>query len=1116
MATNNKGLQAINKKRSTKISNRPTINKKRITNLQSRKPVLGQNQNLNNTCNVTLRSNFTKLRSGKLAGFRPVIDFASTNKTNIIKTKSIDNQSISIGNSKSRKRKYEAIKKPPQTSKSNSQKHSNHSEARVKRNTSDNEKKWHHEKMIMSKELKALRKTVRLMKATSANQKRTKKTLNSKLKQTKKYCNTLSKENKYLQKLVSSISKQKFTLSVLLDLISTKLQSAKIKISAIDFKKTKAVLTTIIELFNNNKKKNCNKNTQNKKKKVPKESSKKRKKRLNINVIEKHITNICKTNGYNEFEMYKTLSGRHVKNFQPKFTYNRAMKFMRDCTIQQNKLDKVQHGLRELFGYPVFPRHGIVTSLLKDMNLSTADIFLLIMDRAKRSKQYRAGNRTVESNVYIVKDITEAVCLSIKKNIDLNIHEIPASFPQDKINWKFHGDEGGGLTHLSVTPLTRKYPNSTQNSTVVVCWRKPAVLTYDNLAQVIDTEIMTALMNRPKINIITLTNGAQIKSHISFLVLDTWGQSRLNILQEEQHMNNRPTIEPNNTILKLKYYFDRENNAAHYHTGNLQIVSTKSFLNVSLDKDWDLFCTFKKKDDSDDRYICISKDVLPNNFSNWIAIENDGYIIGGLRVRISNKETMEAGEELEQLEIFGRGRFYPKVPLKNIDNLIFKNDDTFYIQYGNDEILHCNEQATPTKKLKIHWTSKDSAINLTGDLDFLCKMIGHNGSACTYPSLLCDILMASIHSKENCKQSIQKGCEYRTFKSVMENWCNFQKNKNLKLSHGIGKQPLVPLYVWCFSDPTLHLMEGPMAVILLCFDSGLKLQLNLNKEEKQLKNIANLQEDKMKLVKQLLQHEQTEKMLDYGYDTFDIEMSTGINIEKITLKIGEIEDEIQKQTDLLQPNNPYRLIHEFRMKNKMCEHNYMPKSVKGITIKNNLKHYDTLSELTLPLDKELALHYNDMMSHFEVIYDMVCRQGDRIVNERRKKNKLPKLYGEKLSEDDVKNFETSIEEFIPLYYSFIDKFGPKSNENNDSIASGVKVHYFEHLPAKIRSKNNTRIAFFNEEITEHQVQQGKRIFGDYSHMYGKRQMKCGMRAWNMHSLCDVLCEPPWITDFTAD
>eukprot|EP01084_Bolivina_argentea_P018930 35218_1 len=857
----NKAVTAMNNKRRKKRDS------SRIKNLTSNKHILQKNNNLNNISGMHLRSNYTKLRNGKLAGFNPInIEIAKTNIENVYPNMSMDIDTnisnTSLNRNKVNTRKRKRIKIKPQNRKLNIV-----SKSKTVQQSEPNTKNKYLMSMIRTKKkIKSVTKSTKVLKARSAHQKQANRKLNLKLKQSLKSCKRLRKEKKQLEKLVSSLSSKQFNFSKLLDVLLSMLKNMKIKISSIDFSKAKHLLSKTIDLFNNQNHKKWNKNATKKKKKEITQESIKRYKRANINKIEANISNICKQNEYDEVEVYGKLAARHIKNFRPRFSNKRAMLFMRDCTIQQSKLDKVQKGLRDLFGYPVFPAHGTVGTLLKERDLTTSIILQLLLDRSKRSKEYKAGNRTVLSNVYVVQDITEAVCLSIKNNIDLNIHETPASLANDTIYWKWHGDEGKGLFHISVTPLTLKHPNSTRNSVPIVCWRKPAKATYDSLAQVIDTEIMTALMNRPKINIITLTNGPQIKSYLSMLVLDTWGQSRLNVLKEQQHMMQIPTIEPENDILKAKYHFDRANNAAHYHSEKLQIISTQSFPNVSNDKDWDKLCAFKKIDDETDRYICIQSGILSANFSNWIALENDGYIIGGLRVRLTNKEAMEAGLDMEQLEIFGRGRFYPKVPMKNIGNLIYENDKVF-IEYGDENILHSNQSVTPTKELKIRWTSRKSSINLTGDLEFICMVLGHNGSVCKFPSFLCDINMDVIHSKENCKESIQNNCEYRTNQSFWKNWVNFDRNKNLKQSNGVGKKPLVPFYPWCFSPPTLHLMQGPVANILLCLDNGLGIKLQKEKEQKQLNRIAELQTKKINLTQQIIKYNQTETMLEYGYET---------------------------------------------------------------------------------------------------------------------------------------------------------------------------------------------------------------------------------------------------------
>eukprot|EP01084_Bolivina_argentea_P065251 118948_1 len=160
-------------------------------------------------------------------------------------------------------------------------------------------------------------------------------------------------------------------------------------------------------------------------------------------------------------------------------------------------------------------------------------------------------------------------------------------------------------------------------------------------------------------------------------------------------------------------------------------------------------------------------------------------------------------EQYNTAKIYGASIFYPFIPLNNVTNIIYENDKRFIpIDVKHPLKQHDN---ICDSEIKIHWTSRKGRAKISGDLDLICKLVGHNGSRCKFPSFLCDINKDAIRSCENVTGSIQNNCQYRTNKSVWNNFNIFQKNKKLPQSKGIGNRAMIPIYPWCFTLPTFHI-----------------------------------------------------------------------------------------------------------------------------------------------------------------------------------------------------------------------------------------------------------------------------------------------------------------------
>eukprot|EP01084_Bolivina_argentea_P065252 118949_1 len=133
-------------------------------------------------------------------------------------------------------------------------------------------------------------------------------------------------------------------------------------------------------------------------------------------------------------------------------------------------------------------------------------------------------------------------------------------------------------------------------------------------------------------------------------------------------------------------------------------------------------------------------------------------------------------EQYNTAKIYGASIFYPFIPLNNVTNIIYENDKRFIpIDVKHPLKQHDN---ICDSEIKIHWTSRKGRAKISGDLDLICKLVGHNGSRCKFPSFLCDINKDAIRSCENVTGSQSKG---------------------------IGNRAMIPIYPWCFTLPTFHI-----------------------------------------------------------------------------------------------------------------------------------------------------------------------------------------------------------------------------------------------------------------------------------------------------------------------
>eukprot|EP01084_Bolivina_argentea_P032654 60447_1 len=247
--------------------------------------------------------------------------------------------------------------------------------------------------------------------------------------------------------------------------------------------------------------------------------------------------------------------------------------------------------------------------------------------------------------------------------------------------------------------------------------------------------------------------------------------------------------------------------------------------------------------------------------------------------------------------------------------------------------------------------------------------------------------------------------------------------------------------------------------------------------------------------------------MDTQYEFNYVEPGCSMNIGEIEEQLLELDEQIQKQLTKISDENTLKIIRTFMEETKMIQHNFRPRSMKGHTVQRNMDHYYQLCDLiSKHVDHDLAERYLDVMEHWEYIYNRTTKSGDVEKNKKRKKQKMKKIYGDRISEEEKNTLKSKIDEFIPLFYGFLDDYGPvAARRDKGQIAPGLKIHNITHVPDMIGASNDMRLGRANDERTEHVVQAVDEAFRPYHHFYGKKRLLCAMRRLNMMSLTTVFC-----------
>eukprot|EP01084_Bolivina_argentea_P045542 83838_1 len=122
-------------------------------------------------------------------------------------------------------------------------------------------------------------------------------------------------------------------------------------------------------------------------------------------------------------------------------------------------MDKFQKHVKEIIHYPLFSRHDLVSWLLTNSNMQSQQVIQLFLERPKNSKEYKNGELTIKTYVFIVDRLDEALSMNVKNNIDGGLWNRPSGLPKDNIYWTLHGDTGKGKTSISISTFTREHPN---------------------------------------------------------------------------------------------------------------------------------------------------------------------------------------------------------------------------------------------------------------------------------------------------------------------------------------------------------------------------------------------------------------------------------------------------------------------------------------------------------------------------------------------------------------------------------------------------------------------------------------------------------------------------------
>ena len=77
----------------------------------------------------------------------------------------------------------------------------------------------------------------------------------------------------------------------------------------------------------------------------------------------------------------------------------------------------------------------------------------------------------------------------------------------------------------------------------------------------------------------------------------------------------------------------------------------------------------------------------------------------------------------------------------------------------------------------------------------------------------------------------------------------------------------------------------------------------------------------------------------------DIDLETPRALEGADQELQDLESKINALMQDLEPHSVYKQFHDFLETHKLKQNDYRSGSVKGITVKYNIKHYKGLTEI---------------------------------------------------------------------------------------------------------------------------------------------------------------------------
>eukprot|EP01083_Nonionella_stella_P235817 828846_1 len=118
---------------------------------------------------------------------------------------------------------------------------------------------------------------------------------------------------------------------------------------------------------------------------------------------------------------------------------------------------------------------------------------------------------------------------------------------------------------------------------------------------------------------------------------------------------------------------------------------------------------------------------------------------------------------------------------------------------------------------------------------------------------------------------------------------------------------------------------------------------NKSDQETQQRQLHELQKKRREIEQEIFEFRKTESMLDVAYGTEHLEMNISMELNSKTQEMDKLTRDIAKQIETLSANGKYGKIIGFTEDKRLIQHDYTPGSMKGNTIKNNIKEYKVLA-----------------------------------------------------------------------------------------------------------------------------------------------------------------------------